>query len=87
MIRTVAGVVCTEKEAADHLRQKYGIRPEQGVPMIRDYPADTLAQARYSLAMLQRYFQIGAYSINEYAAINANLRRAIAKFERALNHG
>jgi hypothetical protein len=84
MIRTPIGVVCSDKEAADYLREKYGIRQPRGVPFIRDYPTRTLGQARYSLALLRRQFQCGLHSANEYAEINARIRRAIAVFERGL---
>lgn len=81
MPRNAIGAVCSEKEAADYLREKYGIRPDYGVPFIRDYPAHTLAQARYSLAVLRRNFKLGLHQPDEYALINKRLRRAIAKFE------
>lgn len=86
MIRNALGVVCSDKEAADYLREKYGIRPDHGVPFMRDYPAHTLAEARYSLVLLRRHFQLGAHRPEEYAAINTRLRRIIAKFELGASH-
>ena len=80
MIRNHLGVVRSEKEAADYLRDKYGIRKSRGVPFIRDYRCKTLAQARYSLALLRRDFRLGLHTPEQYAAINARLRAAIFKF-------
>ena len=78
-------VIRSDREAAEYLREKYGIRQNtMGVPFIRDYPTKTLPQARYSLALLRRQFRLGLHTPHEYAEINARLRRVIAVFERGL---
>lgn len=56
-----------------------------GLPLIRDYPARSISEARYSWALLRRDQRVGALSNEDYQRHAMRVLTAIARFANEQN--